>query len=65
VLSWSLTGDPFHPWATEVDGTIWRVRINDFPDELMYSLIIGNENAGNFHDWPETWNRPSDSAIDT
>jgi hypothetical protein len=31
----------------------------------MYSLIIGNENAGNFHDWPETWNRPSDSAIDT
>jgi uncharacterized protein YjaG (DUF416 family) len=65
ALSWSLTGDPFHPWATEVDGTIWRVRINDFPDELMYSLIIGNENAGNFHDWPETWNRPSDSAIDT
>ena len=48
ALSWSLTGDPFHPWATEVDGTIWRVRINDFPDELMYSLIIGNENAGNF-----------------
>lgn len=56
-LSWSLTGDPLQPWSTNVDGTIWRVRINDFPDELMYSLIIGNENAGDFHDWPETWQR--------
>ena len=65
ALSWNLTGDPFHPWETEVDGTTWRIRINDFPDELMYSLIIGNENAGDFHDWPETWQRPSDSAIKT
>ena len=65
ALSWNLTGDPFHPWATEVDGTIWRIRINDFPDELMYSLIIGNENAGDFHDWPETWQRPSAGAIET
>jgi len=64
-LSWNLTGDPFHPWATEDGGTIWHVRINDFPDELMYSLIIGNENAGDFHDWPETWHRPSDSATKT
>jgi hypothetical protein len=54
-LCWSSTDDPFHPWATEVDGTIWRVRINDFPDELMYSLIIGKEKVGDFHDWPETW----------
>src|ERR1041385_321768 len=64
-LSWSSTDDPFHPWATAVDGAIWRVRINDFPHELMYSLIIGNENAGDFHDWPETWQRTSDSAIQT
>jgi hypothetical protein len=60
TLSWNSTGDPFHPWETEVDGTNWRIRINDFPDELIYSLIIGNENAGDFHDWPETWQRPSD-----
>jgi hypothetical protein len=41
---------------------IWRIRINDFPDELMYSLMIGGENAGDFHfhDWPETWRRSDD-----
>ena len=27
----------------------------------MYSLMIGNENAGDFHDWPDTWQRSSDA----
>jgi len=27
----------------------------------MYSLIIDSENAGDFHDWPETWRRTSDA----
>ena len=59
-LSWKSTGDPIYPWAAEVDGNAWRVRINDFPDELMYSLMIGEESAGDFHDWPETWQRSGD-----
>jgi len=25
----------------------------------LYSLMIGNEVAGDFHDWPETWQRTS------
>jgi uncharacterized protein YjaG (DUF416 family) len=57
ALSWKSTGDASYPWAAEVDGNIWRIRINDFPDELMYSLIIDGENAGDFHDWPEIWQR--------
>jgi hypothetical protein len=60
AISWKATADPLYPWAAEVDGISWRIRINDFPDELMYSLVIGDENAGDFHDWPETWQRTSD-----
>ena len=56
-LSWQATGDPIYPWSADVDGSLWRVRINDFPDEIMYSLLIGSEKAGDFHDWPETWQR--------
>jgi hypothetical protein len=62
ALSWRSTDDPIYPWAAEVDGNSWRVRINDFPDECMYSLIIGSETAGDFHDWPETWQRSSDAS---
>jgi len=60
-LSWRSTGDAIYPWAAEVDGISWRVRVNDFPDELMYSLMIGSDNAGDFHDWPEKWQRSSDA----
>ena len=29
----------------------------------MYSLMIGSENARDFHDWPETWQRSSDDSV--
>lgn len=56
-LLWTSTTDPEHPWTTDVGGATWRVRVNDFPDELMYGLIIGDTHLGDFHDWPETWRR--------
>ena len=56
-LSWHATGDVDHPWATEVAGETWRVRLNDFPDDVMYTLIINDTVIGKFHDWPTTWQR--------
>jgi len=56
-LSWSATGNPDVPWKTEVNGDSWQVRLNDFPDEVMYSLMVNGEVAGDFHDWPKTWER--------
>lgn len=56
-LSWRATNDVDHPWTTEVAGETWRVRLNDFPDELMYTLIINDVVAGSFNEWPESWDR--------
>lgn len=56
-ISWTATGDAFHPWAATVEGTPWRVRLNDFPDDVMYTLVIGETDSGSFHDWPEAWRR--------
>ena len=57
TLRWRITNDVDHPWATEVDGETWRVRLNDFPDDFMYTLIINDAVIGSFHDWPECWQR--------
>lgn len=62
TVDWAAIDDPFSPWAAEVDGVRWRVRLNDFPDELMYTLIVGDTVVGDFHDWPETWRRPETGA---
>lgn len=56
-IDWHVTGEPVFPWKAEVDGEVWQVRINDFPDEVLYTLIIDGEPSGDFHDWPETWTR--------
>ena len=56
-LTWNTTGARAYPWAAEVDGQQWQVRLNDFPDDFMYSLIINGKGVGDFHDWPETWRR--------
>jgi uncharacterized protein YjaG (DUF416 family) len=56
-VTWSPTDNAEYPWAAEVDGARWRVRLNDFPDEILYSLIVGDTVVGDFHDWPESWRR--------
>jgi hypothetical protein len=56
-LTWASTGDPFEPWATVCDGGTWRVRVNDFPDDFLYSLTVEGRDVGPFHEWPVAWGR--------
>ena len=56
-IAWDDTGDVFFPWSADVDGARWRVRLNDFPDEPMYSLEIDGVIVGDFNDWPGHWAR--------
>ncbi|HEX6049829.1 MAG TPA: DUF416 family protein [Gemmatimonadaceae bacterium] len=57
AIAWDDAGDVEFPWSAQVDGARWRVRINDFPDEPMYSLEVDGEVVGDFHDWPVQWAR--------
>jgi uncharacterized protein YjaG (DUF416 family) len=56
-LNWDTTNDLEYPWATDLEGERWQIRLNDFPDAFMYSLLIDGRCVGDFHDWPETWGR--------
>src|SRR3712207_9152792 len=44
-VAWEETGDVDHPWAAEVDGQRWQVRINDFPDEDRKSTRLNSSHA--------------------
>ncbi|MFY0578616.1 hypothetical protein ACN28S_33835 [Cystobacter fuscus] len=57
-LKWEKTPDAFHPMRTEVDGQELRIRVGDFPEEALYTLLAGDEELAQFDDWPKTWQRP-------
>jgi hypothetical protein len=57
-LAWRRTGQAEFPYAATVAGREWRLRLNDFPAEALYTLLIDGREAGDFDDWPAGWHRP-------
>lgn len=58
-IQWALTGNPHTPYSAPVDGAEWRLQVNDFPAEALYTLFINGQPVGDLEEWPATWQRPS------
>jgi hypothetical protein len=41
-----------------VDGAKWAIRMNDFPEEPLYTLVIEARVTIHFNNWPKFWKRP-------
>jgi hypothetical protein len=55
-LKWHKTGDdPEFLWRAEVGGGTWTVRVNDFPNEHLYTLFVNGNELGSFDEWPPRW----------
>ncbi|MBL8484230.1 MAG: hypothetical protein JNJ60_18685 [Rhodocyclaceae bacterium] len=57
-VTWRGTGNAITPYAADVDGLPWQLRINDFPAEPMYTLIVAGQEVEHFDDWPAAWRKP-------
>ncbi len=56
-VTWSSTRDPLIPWTARVKDQTWSVRINDFPQEHLYTLLIGDQELESFDAWPTLWSK--------
>jgi hypothetical protein len=56
-IRWDKTEDPFFPYKALINEILLKLRLNDFPEEPMYTLIVNNEAFESFDDWPSTWFR--------
>ena len=54
-IVWEPTGDGEVPYRAEVDGRPCRVRVNDFPVEPLYTLLVEGEALADLEDWPAAW----------
>lgn len=55
---WRRGTDPNYPYEAELNGERLVIRLNDFPDEGLYTLTVGGEEVNDFDDWPKLWIRP-------
>ena len=47
--------DEGYVYSALVDGGRWFIRLNDFPDEPMFSLVVQNREVIHFNNWPSEW----------
>ncbi len=56
-IAWKETDDPEYPYSACMDGETWTIRLNDFPQEPLYTLLMEDRPVIDFDDWPENWLR--------
>ncbi|MGZ8843823.1 MAG: hypothetical protein ACXW18_09175 [Pyrinomonadaceae bacterium] len=54
-VSWIQTSNPSFPYEANVNGDNLVVRLNDFPDQNLYTLLVNDEELANFDEWPQHW----------
>lgn len=57
VVAWNATGDPLFPYEAYVAGTRCLIRLNDFPAETLFTLMVDGEEIVSFNDWPRLWSK--------
>ena len=55
---WRRSTDPSYPYEATFNGERLVIRLNNFPDENLYTLLVNDEEVAHFDDWPEPWTRP-------
>src|SRR5258706_15908385 len=57
-IRWEPSGDGEFPYHAEIDGRSLTVRVNDFPVEPLYTLLVDGAELVDLDDWPPVWRRP-------
>jgi hypothetical protein len=58
AIAWKRSGDGEFPYRAVIDGNTLVIRVNDFPAEPLYTLLINDEEVEDLEDWPSAWLRP-------
>ncbi len=62
-IVWTEGTDPSYPYQAKLNGAKLLIRVNDFPDENLYTLVIDDLAVAGFDDWPGQWIRPGQTKL--
>jgi hypothetical protein len=53
-IVWKKGSNPQYPYVTDFEGKKCVIRLNDFPEEHLYTLIVDGVEIENFDDYPDS-----------
>lgn len=56
-IEWLPTGDSEFPYKATYNGRALLLRLNDFPEENLYTLVLEGEEKLHLDDFPDKWVR--------
>ena len=56
-VDWHRGAEANYPYEAEINGDKLVLRLNDFPDEHLYTLLVNDEKVADFDDWPKHWSK--------
>ncbi|MCI5145728.1 MAG: hypothetical protein D3923_09395 [Candidatus Electrothrix sp. AR3] len=56
-IVWRKTDDSEFPYVADGKHEQMKIRLNDFPAEPLYSLVINDAVFCDFDQWPPSWQR--------
>lgn len=57
-IRWERSGDGEFPYRKRIDERLYVIRVNDFPAEPLYTLLIDDVEVTDLDDWPPAWEKP-------
>lgn len=57
TIQWKKSNDAEYPYEASLDGRHLKIKLNNFPENSMYSLLIDEKFVVDFDDWPVNWKR--------
>lgn len=57
-IKWDRSNDSEYPYCIVIDGKTLILRLNDFPEEPLYTLIVDGEEIIDLQSIPSTWQIP-------
>jgi len=58
-VAWRSTSSAEIPYEADVDGRRWSLRVNDFPAQPLYTLLVDGAPVVDVETWPAAWRRPA------
>lgn len=62
AINWNSTGDAEFPYSAMLEDKSARIRLNDFPADHLYTLIVGDA-VFDFDDWPSAWTKTTNKKV--